>query len=89
MEIVLATFGGVFLLISLGLGALTQTRFVQPDQNPPAGDRIAAAVIGIGLIGIAVVLRIDAPAESLVGTFAVTVGLTLLFSLYLFLTRPR
>ena len=89
MEIVLATFGGIFVLLSLGLDALLQTRSAQTNPSPLAGDRIAAAIIGMGLIATAVVLEIDAPTISLVSTFGVTLGFTLLYVLYLLMTRSR
>ena len=89
MEIVLATFGGICLLLSLGLGTLAQAKFPQPNPRALSADRIGAAVVGIGLIGLAVVLRIEGPTVSLVSTFGVTAGLVLLYSLYLFLNRSR
>ena len=90
MEIALASFGGIFLLLSLGLGALAQSKLFQPSQGLFVGDRIAAAVIGTGLIATALVLRIEAPTlPSLVSTFGVTVGVTGLYCVYLVVTRPR
>ena len=88
METALATFGGICLVLSLGLGYLAQTRGVQSGQGGLAVDRIAAAIIGIGLVAIAIVIKIDGPTVSLVSTFGVTAGLVVLYCLYLLLSRP-
>ena len=87
METALATFGGICLVLSLGLGYLAQTKGVQSGHCGFAGDRIAAAFIGIGLIATAIVVKIDGPTVSLVSTFGVTAALVLLYCLYLLLGR--
>ena len=89
MEIVLVTFGGIFVLLSLSLGAVLQMRSGQSNQSTLAGDRIAAAFIGMGVIATAIVLKIDAPTVSLVSTVSVTAGLTVLYCLYLLGIRSR
>ena len=89
METVLATFGGILILLGMGLGALAQTRLFHPSQSPPLGDRIAAVVVGIGLVGLAVVLKIEGPTISLVSTFGVIAVLILLYSLYLLVAHLR
>ena len=89
MELVLATFGGIFLLLSFALGAVPQIKLAQPNQKLEAGDRIASALVGIGLISTAIVIRIDAPTVSLVSTFGATLGVTVLYCVYLFVTRPK
>ena len=89
MELVLVTFGGIFLLLSLVLGAVAQTKLAQPNQKVDSGDRIASALVGIGLISTAIVIRIGAPTVSLVSTFGVTLGVTVLYCVYLFVTRSK
>jgi hypothetical protein len=89
METALVSFGGILLLLSLGSGALTRLRAFQVDQYVPTRDRVAAGVIGLALIAIAIVLRIEAPEVSLLSTFGVLIFLTLLYCLYLAITRPR
>ena len=85
METVLATFGGVLLLFSLGTGLWTRLKGYQENQASLKGDRIAASLIGISLVATAVVLSIDAPLVSLLSTFGVAVALTLLYALSLFI----
>ncbi len=85
METVLATFGGVLLLLSLGTGIWIGTTGHQDKQGSLKGDRIAAGLIGISLVATAVVLSIDAPPVSLLSTFGVAVALTLLYALSLFI----
>ena len=89
MEIVLVTFGGIFVLLSLSLGAVLQTRSDQSNQSTLSGDRIAAAFIGMGVIATGIVLKINAPMVSVISTLSVTAGLTVLYSLYLLGTRSR
>ena len=89
MELVLATYGGIFLLLSLALGAVAQTKLVQPNQKLDAGDRIASGLVGIGLIATAIVIKIDAPTVSLVSTFGATLGVTVLYCVYLFVARSK
>ena len=89
MELVLATFGGIFILLSLALGAVAQIKWAQPNQKLDAGDRIASALVGIGLIATAIIIKIDAPTVSLVSTFGATLGVTLLYCVYLFVTRSK
>ena len=89
MEVVLVTFGGIFVLLSLSLGAVLQTRSGQSNQSTLSGDRIAAAFIGMGVIATAIVLKINAPTVSLVSTLSVTAGLTVLYCLYLLGIRSR
>ena len=89
METVLATFGGILILLGMGLGALSQTILFHSGQRPPVGDRIAAVVVGVGLVGLAVVLKIDGPTVSLVSTFGVVSVLILLYSLYLLVIHLR
>ena len=89
MELVLVTFGGIFLFLSLALGAVAQTKLAQPNQKLDAGDRIASALVGIGLIATAIVIRIDAPTVSLLSTFGATLGVTVLYCVYLFVARPK
>ena len=89
MELVLAAYGGIFLLFSLALGSVAQTNLVQPNQKPDAGDRIASGLVGIGLIATAIVIRIDAPTISLLSTFGATLGVTVLYCVYLLVARPK
>ena len=89
MELVLAAYGGIFLLLSLALGAVAQFKWTQPNQKLDAGDRIASALVGIGLIATAIIIRIDAPTVSLVSTFGATLGVTVLYCVYLFSTRSK
>ncbi len=89
MELVLATFGGIFLLLSFALGAVAQIKLVQPNQKLDAGDRIASALVGIGLIATAIVIRIDAPTVSLLSTFGATLVVTVLYCVYLFVARSK
>ena len=89
MELVLATFGGIFLFLSLALGPVAQIKLAQPNQKPGAGDRIASALVGIGLIATAIIIRIDAPTVSLVSTFGATLGVTVLYCVYLLVTRSK
>ena len=89
METVLATFGGVLLLLSLGTGIWMRSKGYQDDQGNLKGDRIGAGLIGISLVATAVVLSIDAPRVSLLSTFGVTVALTLLYALFLLLARSE
>lgn len=87
MEAVLATFGGILILLSIGGGTFMKTKFVQTDQYVPAGDRIASGLIGAALIAISLVLNIDAPSVSVIGTFAIFAGLTVLYAIFLFATK--
>jgi hypothetical protein len=89
LETALVSFGGILLLLSLGSGALTRLKAFQVDQHVPAADRVAAGVIGLALIAIAIVLRIEAPEVSLLSTFGVLIFLTLLYCVFLAVTRPR
>ena len=89
METVLATFGGVLLLVSLSTGIWIKLKGHQDSQSSLKGDRIAAGLIGISLVATAVVLGIDAPRVSLLSTFGVTVALTLLYALFLLLARSE
>ena len=89
MELVLVTFGGIFLLLSFVLGAAAQTKLAHPNQKLDAGDRIASALVGVGLIATAIIIRIDAPTVSLVSTFGATLGVTVLYCVYLFVTRSK
>ena len=89
MELVLVTFGGIFLLLSLALGPVAQIKLAQPNQKLDAGDRIASALVGIGLIATAIIIRIDAPTVSLVSTFGATLGVTVLYCVYLLVTRSK
>ena len=89
MELVLAIYGGIFLLLSLALGAVAQTKLAQPNQKLDAGDRIASALVGVGLIATAIVIRIDAPTISLLSTFGATLGVTVLYCVYLLVARPK
>jgi xanthine/uracil permease len=89
MELVLATFGGILLLLSLSLGSILKTNLAQMNQSVPTEDRVAGVLIGISLIAVAVVLWINAPLISLLSSFGVTAGLTVLYALYLLLARPR
>jgi hypothetical protein len=88
LETALVSFGGI-LLLSLGSGALVRLKVFQMDQHVPAADRVAAGVIGLALIAVAIVLRIEAPDVSLLSTFGVLIILTLLYCLFLAVTRPR
>ena len=69
MEMVVATFGGILLLLSFVMKSMC----FQNNRNSLKGERISAAVIGIGLIASAVVLDIGAPLISLLTTFGITV----------------
>ena len=89
MEKVLVTFGGILILLGMGLGAFAQTRFFHSGQRLPVGDRIAAVIVGVGLVGLAVVLKIEGPTVSLVSTFGVIAALILLYSLYLLVAHIR
>ena len=89
MELVLVTFGGIFLLLSFALGAVAHIKLDQPNQKLDAGDRIASALVGVGLIATAIVVRIDAPTVSLLSTFGATLGVTVLYCVYLFLARSK
>ena len=83
MEITIATFGGILLVLSF----VMQSKCFQNNGNSLKGQRIAAAVIGIGLIASAVVLDIRAPLVSLLTTFGITVLVILLYALSLLLAR--
>lgn len=83
MEIAIATFGGILLFLSF---VMKSKRF-QNNGNSLKGERIAAAVIGIGLIASAVVLDIRAPLISLLTTFGITVLGVLFYALFLLLAR--
>jgi len=89
LETALVSFGGILLLLSLGSGALIRLKAFQADQRVPTADRVAAGIIALALIAIAIVLRIDAPTISLLSTFGVLIFLTLLYCLFLAVTRPR
>ena len=89
MEAVLATFGGILLLLSIGGGVLMKSKFVQIDQHVPPGDRIRAGLIGASLIAAAAVIEIDAPNASIEGTFGIFAGLVAVYVLFLFWTRDR
>ncbi len=89
METVLATFGGVLLLLSLSTGVWIKLKGYLDSQGSLKGDRIGACLIGISLIAMAVVLSIDAPLVSLLSTFGVAVALTLLYALSLLLARSE
>ena len=89
MELVLVTFGGIFLLLSFALGAVPHIKLAQPNQTIEAGDRIASASVGIGLIATAIVVRIDAPTVSLLSTFGATLVVTVLYCVYLLVTRSK
>ena len=89
METALVSFGGILLLLSLGGAAITKLKAFQVEQYVPTRDRVAAGVIGLALIAVAIVLRIDAPEVSLLSTFGVLIFLTLLYCLCLVATRPR
>ena len=89
MELVLAIFGGIFLLLSLAVGPVAQIKLAQTNQKLDAGDRIASALVGIGLIATAIIIRIDAPTVSLVSTFGATLGVTVLYCVYLLVTRSK
>ena len=69
MEMVIATFGGILLLLSF----VMKSKCFQNNRNSLKGERISAAVIGIGLIASAVVLDIGAPLISLLTTFGITI----------------
>ena len=83
MEIAIATFGGILLVLSF----LMKSKCFQNDGDSLKGERIAAAVIGIGLIASAVVLDIRAPLVSLLTTFGITVLVVLFYALFLLLGR--
>lgn len=87
MEAVLATFGGILILLGIGGGTFMKTKFVQTDQYVPAGDRIASGLIGAPLIAISLVLNIGAPSISVVGTFVIFAGLSVLYAIFLFATK--
>ena len=87
MEAVLATLGGILILLSVGGGTFMNTKFVKTDQYIPAGDRIASGLIGVALIAISLVLNIDAPSISVVGTFVIFAGLVVLYAIFLFATK--
>ena len=89
METALVSFGGILLLVSLGSGVLTRLKAFQMDQYVPTGDRVAAGIIGLALIAVAIVVRIDAPTVSLLSTFGVLIFLTLLYCLFLVVTKAR
>ena len=83
MEIAMTTLGGILLLLSF----LIKSKCFQINGNSVKGDRIAAAVIGIGLIASAMVLEIGAPLISLFTTFGITVLVVLIYALFLLLAR--
>ena len=83
MEIAIATFGGILLVLSF----VMKSKCLQNNGSSLKGERIAAAVIGIGLIASAVVLDIRAPLISLLTTFGITILVVLLYALSLFLAR--
>ncbi len=86
MAIVIAVVGGLVLL----LGFLLKCPCFQLEGDGIKGDRIAALVIGIGLIASGIVLEIGAPLVSLLTTFGITVALVLIYCLFLLLgRRPR
>lgn len=89
VEAALASFGGILLLLSLAGSGLTRLRVFQAGQYVPRVDRVAAGVIGLALIAVAIVLRIDAPTVSLLSTFGVLIFLTLLYSLVIGITRSQ
>ena len=70
MEIAIASFGGILLVLSF----VMKSKCFRNNENSLKGERIAAAVIGIGLIASAVVLDIGAPLISLLTTFGITVS---------------
>ncbi len=89
METILAIFGGLLLLLSLSSGLIVKSRFVQAESSSVTGDRVAAIALGASLVGMAVVIRIDAPIESLVGTYIVSAAFAAIYGAYLVLGKNR
>ncbi len=86
MEIAIATFGGILLLLSF----VMKSKCFQNNRNSLKGERISAAVIGIGLIASAAVLDIPVPLVSLLTTFGITILVVLLYAIFLLLAHaPR
>ena len=89
METVIATFGGILLLLSVGGGMLMKLNCLQANSHSLKGDRIAAGLIGTGLVANAIVISVGAPAVSLLATFGITAVVVLLYALYLLLERQQ
>lgn len=89
MEIVLATVGGILTLLSVGGGVLMQTKLIKTEEYVPTGDRIAAGLIGISLILIAVILRVQAPEQWLWIFVGFAAFFTVAYGVFLSLTRPK
>ena len=87
METAIVTFGGILLLFSLGGGILAKCNCFRADDRSHKVDRIGAGLVGIGLIAMAIVITVGAPAVSLIPTFGATLVVVLLYSLYLALSR--
>ncbi len=92
MEIALATFGGILLLFGVASQTLLKSTLVQPsgsDFETFRVDRIAASLIGMALTATAIVVWSGAPVVSVVSTFGVAAGLTVLYVLILSLSHSK
>lgn len=87
MESVVALAGGILLILAVGGGIQLDSRLVRLHSPVPQGDRAAAALLGLVLVGLAAILEADLGDVAL--WIAMGLGAAIAVSYAIFIWRSR